>query len=76
MKSVLAVGLITRLSQINVIVGIVLAILGIAISILAMRISKAIRKTNDVQPNDKLVLTFKSIGLLLIVVALIVLVIE
>ncbi len=54
-----------------VIVGVVLAALGLAFALLAKRIAKAVRKTSEIDPNDKVMLIFKALGLVCIVIALI-----
>ena len=59
------------LGQTHVIMGIGLAMLGIALAILAKRIAKFVRKTNELQDDDKIVLTCKTIGLVFALVALI-----
>lgn len=59
------------LSQQIVIVGIVLASLGVAFSMLAKRIARAIRKKSEISPTDPVMLVFKAFGLVCILVALI-----
>ncbi len=59
------------LSEMHVMMGIGLAMLGIALAILSKRIAKAIRKTNELNEDDKIVLTCKIIGLVFALVALI-----
>lgn len=54
-----------------VIVGVVLAALGFAFALLAKRIAKAVRKSSEIDPNDKVMLIFKALGLVCIVIALI-----
>ncbi len=74
--ALLMVSLIERLSQANVIIGIILAALGIAIACLSRRIACAARKTDKVPNDDSIMITTKVIGLIFIVVALIVMVIQ
>lgn len=50
-----------------VICAIILAAFGIAVSLLASKITKVVRKTTEVNPEDKLLLGLKIAGLLLIV---------
>ena len=59
------------LSQMHVMMGIGLAMLGIALAILSKRIAKAIRKTNELEDDDKIVLICKTVGLVFALVALI-----
>ncbi len=68
--------LIERLSQTNVIIGIVLCAIGIALACLARRIACASRKTNEVANDDSIMVTIKVIGLVFIVGALVVMVIQ
>ncbi len=48
----------------NVIVGIILAILGVASWLLATSIAKTIRKTEQVKSNDAILVGFKVAGLI------------
>lgn len=72
----LAQTLIERLSQPNVIIGIVLCAIGIALACLARRIACASRKTNEVANSDSIMISVKIIGLIFIVAALVVMVIK
>lgn len=72
----LAQTLIERLSQGNVIIGIVLCAIGIALACLSRRIACASRKTNEVANDDAIMIVTKVIGLIFIVVALVVMVIR
>ena len=72
----LSTSLLERLTMTNVILGIVLAIVGVSFSLIATRFARMVRRTSNVDPNDRLIITFKSFGLVLILVALIVIVIE
>ena len=70
------VDLLTRLNQVNVIIGIILAVVGLSVIFLAKRFTVAVRKTDDVDDNDKLYVTLKMIGLILVVAGMIVQVIQ
>lgn len=59
------------LSEMHVMMGIGLAMLGIALAILSKRIAKAIRKTDELEEDDKIILICKTIGLIFALVALI-----
>ena len=59
------------LNQPHVIVGIGLAMIGIAVAMLAKRIARTIRKTNELAEDDKIVLALKTVGLVFALVALI-----
>ena len=62
------------LSHDLVILGMVLAAVGLACTFLAKRIAKMVRNTSEIQPDDKIMLIFKALGLILIVVALLLMV--
>ena len=70
------VDLLTRLNQVNVIIGIILAVVGLSVIFLAKRFTVAVRKTDDVDDNDKLYVTLKMIGLILVVAGMIVQVVQ
>ncbi len=70
------VDLLTRLNQVNVIIGIILAVVGLSVIFLAKRFTVAVRKTDDVDDNDRLYVTLKMIGLILVVAGMIVQVIQ
>lgn len=72
----LFVDLLTRLAMPNVITGLVLAALGLAITFLARKIARVIRKEKDIPNNDNVYLICKALGLVMICVALIVMIIQ
>ena len=74
--ALLLVSLIERLSQANVIIGIILCAIGIAVAVLARRIACAARKSSNVPNDDTILVTTKVIGLIFIVVALVVMIIK
>lgn len=76
MMSLLNVGLIERITQTNVILGIALAVVGLFISLISTRLVRAIRRTNHPDPNDRIIIGMKSFGLILILVALVVIVVQ
>jgi len=57
------------------IVAIILAALGLACALIAKKVTKLVRKTQDVKPDDKLLLMLKVAGLGLILFGFILLVI-
>lgn len=72
--------LLDRLSKTHVITGLVLAVLGFALALLARRITSVARKKEDralpVENNNKVYLTLKALGLVFLLVALIILMFE
>lgn len=55
----------------NVILGIVLAILGVGFWLLAKSIAHTVRKTDDIKPNDAILIGVKVFGLVLVLVGMI-----
>lgn len=57
----------------NVIVGIILAIIGLGCWLIARSVAQAVRKTNDVKPGDSIIIGFKVFGLVLLLVGMVLL---
>lgn len=56
--------------------GLILAVLGLAFAFLAKRITRVVRKTNDINENDRVFLGLKATGLVLIFFAMIFLIVQ
>ncbi len=54
--------------------GIIIAIVGLSLGILAKRITRVVRKSNTVENNDKILISLKLVGLILLFLALILLI--
>jgi len=74
--SLLAMSVWEYISQTNVIIGLSLVIIGIVIAMLAMRITRVVRRTNQVSSNDSLVLAMRIIGLIFILAGCIISIIQ
>ena len=57
----------------NVILGIIIAIVGVACWLVAKNLAQAVRKTTDVKPNDTVLIGCKVFGLVLVLVGMILL---
>ncbi len=68
--------ILDRFAQPNVIVGIILLVIGVLVAIFAKKITKLVRKSDKIEPNDKVMLTLKAFALLVILISLIVIIIE
>jgi len=64
------------LSQTTVIIGVSLLVIGLAIAMLAKRITRIARKSNDIQEDDRLLLFLRVIGLLFVICGFVVSVIQ
>lgn len=69
------VDLITRLSQANVIIGIILCSIGLGIVLLSRKYVGSSRGDKEIQEDDRTVLIARALGLIMIVVAMIVMII-
>ena len=76
MSMLLENNILTRLTQVNVIVGLVLLVLGILTACMAGFITKKIRKTKELNPSDKIYLVLKAFALLLVMASLISMIVE
>ena len=72
MFSQLCYTLVDMLTNTNVISSMILIIFGLALSILAGRITKAVRKTSEVSSDDKLLLILRAIGLVFMIIGLVI----
>ena len=63
-----------RLQMPVIIVALVCAILGVALVILAKRITRMVRKSDSVPDNDNALISLKAIGLILLFVAVLIIV--
>lgn len=68
----LGVDLLTFLNQAFVIVGMALLVVGVATVVLAKRLTRVGRKTNDVSDDDKMLKTFRVLGLLILLAGFVV----
>lgn len=65
---------IDRMQIPSVIVALVFAVVGVALAILARRIARVIRKTNDIQDNDSCLIAFKAVGLVCLFVSVLIII--
>jgi hypothetical protein len=66
--------LLIRLQMPVIIVALACAILGVALVILAKRITRMVRKSDSVQDNDNVLISLKAIGLILLFVSVLIIV--
>lgn len=55
----------------NVIIGVICAVLGVACWLLAMNIAKTVRKTEVINPNDRVLIGCKVTGLVMLMIGMI-----
>lgn len=76
MNIVLSMNLLEYIQKPNVLLSIMLAIFGVTFALLAKRITRAVRHTKEVRDDDIIMVTFKIIGLMLILFGLIFMVVD
>ncbi len=64
------------LKSVDVIIGVCFCVLGVATAVLARRITRIIRKRNDIDDNDPALIAIKATGLVFMLVAFLILVLE
>lgn len=72
MVSQLCYTILDMLTNTNVISSLILIVFGLALSILAGRITRAVRKTSEISSDDKLLLILRAIGLVFMIIGLII----
>lgn len=75
MKFLLENTLMDLLMQEGIVTGMILAAIGLAFSLLAKRITRVVRAQEQIEPTDSILLTFKALGLVCILVALVLMVV-
>jgi len=66
--------LVERLQVPTIIVALVFAIVGVAFAILARRIARVIRKTNDISDSDTVLISFKAVGLVCLFISVLIII--
>lgn len=65
---------IKRIQMPSVIVALCFAVVGLALAILAKRIARVVRKSNNISDNDSVLVSFKSIGLVCLFVSVLIII--
>ncbi len=68
--------ILDMIMSVEIILGICFAVLGVATCILARRITRIIRKRNEIDDNDSALVTIKVVGLVFMLVAFLILVLQ
>ena len=65
---------IERMQIPSIIVALVFAVVGVSLAVLARRIARVIRKTNDIKDNDGCLIAFKAVGLICLFVSVLIII--
>ena len=65
---------VERIQIPSVIIALVFAIIGVALAILARRIARVIRKTDDIKDNDGCLIAFKAVGLVCLFISVLIII--
>ena len=63
-----------RIQMPAVIVALAFAIVGVALAVLARRIARVARKSNEIQENDSILISLKAVGLVFLFVSILIIV--
>lgn len=64
------------IKNVDIIIGLCFAVLGVALTVLARRITRIIRKRNDIDDNDTVLIAIKVMALVCMLVAFLILVLQ
>lgn len=73
--SQLGYDIVSMLTNPTIWISLILVIIGLSMSFLSARITRVVRKTNEVSTDDKLMVLLRAIGLVLITIGLIILIV-
>lgn len=73
--SQLGYDIVSMLTKPTIWISLILVIIGLSMSFLSARITRVVRKTNEVSTDDKLMVLLRAIGLVLITIGLIILIV-
>ena len=62
---------VRRMQMPSIIVALVFAIIGVSLAVLGRRVARMVRKSNNIEDNDSVLITFKAIGLVISLILLI-----
>lgn len=65
---------VRRIQMPAIIVALVFAVVGVALAVLARRVARVVRKTNEISDNDSVLITFKALGLVCLFVSVLIIV--
>ena len=66
--------IVERFQLKTVVAGVIFAIIGLVLSVMARRLARAIRRTNDIDDHDTVYLIFKALGLGCLFVSMLILI--
>lgn len=65
---------VRRIQMPSIIIALAFAIVGVALAVLARRIARAVRKSNDIADNDGVLISLKAVGLVFLFVSVLIIV--
>lgn len=65
---------VRRIQMPSIIIALAFAIVGVALAVLAKRIARAVRKSNDIADNDGVLISLKAVGLVFLFVSVLIIV--
>lgn len=65
---------VRRIQMPAVIVALVFAVIGVALAVLGRRVARVVRKSNEVEDNDSVLISFKAVGLVFLFVSVLIII--
>lgn len=65
---------VRRIQMPSIIIALVFAIIGVSLAVLARRVARVARKSNDIADNDAVLISFKAVGLVFLFVSVLIVV--
>ncbi|MCI5497229.1 MAG: hypothetical protein MR412_01395 [Firmicutes bacterium] len=65
---------VRRMQMPSIIVALVFAIIGVSLAVLGRRVARMVRKSNNIEDNDSVLITFKAIGLVCLFISVLIVV--
>lgn len=65
---------VRRIQMPSIIIALAFAIVGVSLAVLARRIARAVRKSNDIADNDGVLISLKAVGLVFLFVSVLIIV--
>ncbi len=65
---------VRRIQMPAIIVALVFAIIGVSLAVLGRRVARVVRKSNEIEDNDPVLISFKAVGLVFLFISVLIVV--
>ena len=67
---------LTKIQMTEIIVALCLAVVGVAVACLGRRVARVVRKSNEIEDNDPVLISFKAIGIACLFISILIIVLR